>query len=191
MNIHNILLQFIEKYKFIFSWVNFFYPKSKELPIAYKLYYFFPQKILRINGKIPWPVHFTSRILYYERMKTGKLCAPGMSSGCYIQARNGINLGNNIFLGPNVGLISSGHELDDYYIYTHNNPISIGDNVWIGMNSVVLPGITIGNNVVIGAGSVVTKDIPSNSIAVGNPCKVIKNKNAYKGTINENKSLHF
>ena len=53
-------------------------------------------------------------------------------------------------------------------------PIEVGNNVWIGGNVVVLPGVTIGDNVVIGAGSIVTKDIPSNSVAVGNPCKVIK-----------------
>lgn len=53
-------------------------------------------------------------------------------------------------------------------------PIKVGNNVWIGGNVVVLPGVTIGDNVVIGAGSVVNKDIPSNSVAVGNPCKVIK-----------------
>ena len=53
-------------------------------------------------------------------------------------------------------------------------PIKVGNNVWIGGNVVVLPGVTIGDNVVIGAGSIVNKDIPSKSVAVGNPCKVIK-----------------
>ncbi len=53
-------------------------------------------------------------------------------------------------------------------------PITVGDNVWIGGNAVILPGVTIGRNSVIGAGSVVTKDIPDNVVAVGNPCKVIK-----------------
>lgn len=53
-------------------------------------------------------------------------------------------------------------------------PISVGNNVWIGGNVTVLPGITIGNNVTIGAGSVVTRDIPDNTLAVGNPCRVIK-----------------
>lgn len=53
-------------------------------------------------------------------------------------------------------------------------PISVGNNVWIGDNVTVLPGITIGNNVTIGAGSVVTRDIPDNTLAVGNPCRVIK-----------------
>ena len=55
-----------------------------------------------------------------------------------------------------------------------NMPVTIGNNVWIGANSVVLPGVTIGDNSVIGAGSVVTKDIPANVVAVGNPCKVMR-----------------
>ena len=56
-------------------------------------------------------------------------------------------------------------------------PIRIGNNVWIGAHSVVLPGVTIGDNVVIGAGSVVTKDLPSNVVAIGNPCKVLREVN--------------
>ena len=56
----------------------------------------------------------------------------------------------------------------------YTKPIKVGNNAWIGGNVVVLPGVTIGDNVVIGAGSVVNKDIPSNSVAVGNPCNVIK-----------------
>ena len=53
-------------------------------------------------------------------------------------------------------------------------PVTVGDNVWIGGNTVILPGVTVGSNVVIGAGSVVSKDIPDNTIAAGNPCKVIR-----------------
>ena len=62
-------------------------------------------------------------------------------------------------------------------ILNYAKPIEIGNNVWIGGNVVVLPGVTIGDNCVIGAGSIVTKDIPKDSVAVGNPCKVIKNLN--------------
>lgn len=88
-----------------------------------------------------------------------------------------ITFGDNVFIAPNCGFYTAGHPLDFEqrnkgleYAY----PIKVGNNVWIGGNVCVMPGITIGNNVVIGAGSVVTKDIPSNSVAVGNPCKVIK-----------------
>ncbi len=142
---------------------------------------FFSQKILGFNRFVPWPVHFTSRVLYHKNITLGKRSFPGWSQGCYIQARNGISIGNNLRMGPNVGLISSNHSNDDYDIWTETEPIKIGDNVWIGMNTVVMPGIEIGNNVIIGANSVVTKSIPDNCIAVGNPCKPIKEKQAYKG----------
>jgi len=89
-----------------------------------------------------------------------------------------VTFGDNVFIGPNCGFYTAGHPID---VEKRNKgieyakPIKVGDNVWFGGHVVVLPGITIGNNVVIGAGSVVTKDIPDNTIAVGNPCKVIKN----------------
>lgn len=91
---------------------------------------------------------------------------------------NKVVFGDNVFIGPNCGFYTAGHPLD---AETRNKgleyakPIKVGNDVWFGGNVVVLPGVKIGNNVVIGAGSVVAKDIPENSIAVGNPCKVIKN----------------
>jgi maltose O-acetyltransferase len=88
-----------------------------------------------------------------------------------------VKFGNNVFIGPNCGFYTAGHPVNvnqrnEGLEYAH--PISVGDNVWIGGNVVVLPGVFIGDNSIIGAGSVVTKDIPGNVIAVGNPCRVIK-----------------
>lgn len=171
----------LEKLSVLFFWLSWFYPKVKGLPISYQLYSFFPQKILRINGRVPWPVHFSSRILYWKNIEIGNRCAPGMSSSCYIQARNGIIFGSNVRIGPGVGIISSGHNLNDYDSHIQAPPIKIGNNVWIGMNAVIMPSVTIGDNVVVGAGSVVTSDIPSNSIAAGNPCRVVKEKDPYLG----------
>ena len=161
---------------------NFLFPKCRGINPLHILYIsFIPQKILRINGSVPWPVHFTSRVLYHQRIKIGKRTAPGFNSCCYIQGRNGIIIGNNVRIGPGVGLISANHNLNDYDKWDKTEPIRIGDNVWIGMNSVVLPGVKIGSNVVIGANSVVDKDIPDNSIALGNPCRVVKRKPDYTG----------
>lgn len=90
---------------------------------------------------------------------------------------NKVKFGNNVFIAPNCGFYTAGHPIDPTLRnqgLEYAKPIEIGNNVWIGGNVVVLPGVTIGDNCVIGAGSVVVKDIPKNSIAVGNPCKVIK-----------------
>lgn len=143
----------------------------------------FTQKILGFNRLIPWPAHFTSRIINPKNIKLGTRSFPGWSQGCYIQAKNGILIGDNLRMGPNVGLISANHSLDDYDRWEASKPITIGNNVWIGMNSIVMPGITIGDNVVIGANSTVTKDIPPNTICAGNPCKVLSQKPAYKGRV--------
>lgn len=88
-----------------------------------------------------------------------------------------VNIGNNVFFGPRVGVYTAGHPIDPDVRNTlleFGKEIKIGNNVWVGGNTVINPGVTIGNNVVIGSGSIVTKDIPDNVIAVGNPCKVLR-----------------
>ena len=90
---------------------------------------------------------------------------------------NKVEFGDNVFIAPNCSFYTAGHPLD---VERRNQgleyakPIKVGNNVWIGGNVVVLPGVTIGDNSVIGAGSIVNKDIPPNTVAVGNPCRVIK-----------------
>lgn len=93
-----------------------------------------------------------------------------------------VMIGDNVFFAPGVQLYTANHPLDAEPRKTVENalPISIGNDCWIGGNAIILPGITIGNGCVIGAGSVVTKDIPDNSLAVGNPAKVIKQLNKLK-----------
>lgn len=88
-----------------------------------------------------------------------------------------VTFGDNVFIAPNCGFYTAGHPLDPAERnkgLEYARPITVGDNVWIGAGVSVLPGVTIGDNCVIGAGSVVVRDIPSNSVAVGNPCRVIK-----------------
>lgn len=88
-----------------------------------------------------------------------------------------IFIGNHVMFGPNVTLATAGHPIMPQLRQEgmqFNIPIRIGNNVWIGAGTIVLPGVTIGENTVIGAGSVVTKDIPANVVAVGNPCKILR-----------------
>ncbi len=88
-----------------------------------------------------------------------------------------IYVGDSVLFGPNVVVAVAGHPVDPELrrkVAQFNLPVHIGSNVWIGAGAIILPGITIGDNSVIGAGSVVTKDIPANVVAVGNPCRVLR-----------------
>jgi acetyltransferase-like isoleucine patch superfamily enzyme len=88
-----------------------------------------------------------------------------------------VTFGDDCFIGPNVSIYTACHSTDPIERNSRKEwalPVHIGNNVWIGGSTTILPGVTIGNNVTIGAGSVVVKDIPSGSVAVGNPCKVVK-----------------
>ena len=91
-----------------------------------------------------------------------------------------IYVGDYTMLGPNVVLATAGHPILPELrplAYQYNMPVHIGKNCWLGAGVIVLPGVTIGDNTVIGAGSIVTKDIPANVVAVGNPCKVLREIN--------------
>lgn len=93
-----------------------------------------------------------------------------------------IYIGDHTMIGPNVVIATGGHPLLPELRqkgYQYNVPVHIGKNCWIGAGAIVVPGITIGDHSVIGAGSVVTKDIPSNVLAVGNPCKVLREISDY------------
>ena len=88
-----------------------------------------------------------------------------------------VTIGDNVMIAPNVSIYTAGHPVHPESRnsgYEYGIPVSIGNNVWIGGNVVILPGVSIGDNVVIGAGSVVTKSIPDNVIATGNPCRIIR-----------------
>ena len=112
---------------------------------------------------------------YGSNIFVGKNCF--INYNCTILDNGKVRMGDNCMLAPNVSIYTAGHALypDSRNLgYEYGIDVTIGNNVWIGGNTVILPGINIGNNVVIGAGSVVTKDIPAWSFAAGNPCKVIR-----------------
>lgn len=97
--------------------------------------------------------------------------------GCTILDVNRVTIGSNVLLGPHVQIYTATHPVDPAERLAgkeYAKAIEIGDNVWIGGGSIICPGVRIGDNAVVGAGSVITKDIPENTIAAGNPCRVIK-----------------
>ena len=108
--------------------------------------------------------------------------------GCVIDTSHCwlIKIGNNVTLGPGVHILAHDASTKQAQKYTKIGLVEIGDNVFVGANSTILPNVKIGNNVVIGANSVVTKDIVENSVAVGSPCRVI---DKYENFVEKNKNL--
>lgn len=122
---------------------------------------------------------------YGNNIYFGNNCEVNMN--CTFLDDNKIIIGDNALIAPNVQIYTAFHptnaaerfgeqKADGSFEFckTRTAPVTIGDNVWIGGGAIILPGVRIGNNVVIGAGSVVTKDIPDNKIALGNPCRVVR-----------------
>ena len=112
---------------------------------------------------------------YGQQISVGKRFFANFNFTVLDEAR--VIIGDNCFIGPHVSIYTACHSTDPQERNSRKEwakPVSIGHNVWIGGNVTILPGVTIGDNVTIGAGSVVVGDIPSNVIAVGNPCHVVK-----------------
>lgn len=112
---------------------------------------------------------------YGKQIKVGKRFFANFNFTVLDEAA--VTIGDDCFIGPNVSIYTACHSTDPVERNSRREwaePVSIGNNVWIGGSVTILPGVTIGDNVTIGAGSVVVKDIPSNTVAAGNPCRVIK-----------------
>lgn len=142
------------------------------------------QKLLRINAHVPWPVHPSTVVIGVENIVPGDR-NPGISTGCYLQGNNGIVFGENVWVGPGVGIISANHDLSDYHRHQSSEPIRIGNNCWIGMNAVILPGVQLGDHVVVGAGAIVTKSFEDNCLIAGNPASILRQLQPYQTASNQ------
>ena len=165
--------------KAIYWWILKITPFTKSIyetrltqtPINFR--YLFFQKILGINRSVKWQVHFTSIITYPKNIVIGIETSPGMMPGCYIQGMGKIYIGDYSQIAANVGIISSNHDLYDTSKHICSS-VKIGKYCWIGMNSVILPGVELGDFTVVGAGSVVTKSFSDGYCVIGgNPAKII------------------
>jgi acetyltransferase-like isoleucine patch superfamily enzyme len=135
------------------------------------------QRVLRRNSKFPHSINFTSNIIgdkFSFNRDITTLVSFCVSGHCYFQSLNGIVVGKNFLFAPGVKMISSNHDLSEARTSIPANPIVLGDNCWLGANSIILPGVKLGNNCVVGAGSVVTKSFEENNLVIaGNPARII------------------
>jgi len=168
--------------RLFFSILNIFFRNfngqaySKRSLIAICIY----QKILRINGNVPWPVHFTSKVKSPKKIERGTK-APGFSPWCYLDGRNGIVIEENVWVGPRVSIISMDHDLNNYNSYKKEQPIIIRKNSLLTTGCIILPGVELGEHTVVAAGAVVTKSFPEgNQVLAGNPARVIKQIGKYE-----------
>jgi acetyltransferase-like isoleucine patch superfamily enzyme len=136
------------------------------------------QRIFGINRRTPWMVNYTSYIVMPERLRIGKNVwkSFALSGGCYLQAINGIVIGDDTIFAPGIKIISANHDLSDFNIHPTEKPVTIGKNCWIGSGAIILPGVELGDHCIVGAGAVVTHCFPENSVLAGVPAKSILNE---------------
>lgn len=173
--------------KCIYAWGTLFYDKKYLQGKCFDrenltegwfwiLHCWYPQHVKGINSHVPWPV--SEHILVGDPNNIEfdvDYMRNFFSYGCYYQALGAkLHIGKRTMIAPGVGLITGNHDLNNMSCHISKD-IYIGDDCWIGMNAVILPGVTLGNHTVVGAGAVVTKSVPEGyCILAGNPAKVIR-----------------
>ncbi len=169
--------------KILYWKLSFFYKElninDNHYPIKTLFIYAFKQKILGYNRKTPWPVHYSSKIICPQKIQRGTKY-PGFGHNIYLDGRNGIIIGSNVWIGPRVSIISQNHDLNNYNNYTPSEPIKIGKNSWLGSSCIILPEVELGNHTVVGAGAIVTKSFTDGNVLIaGNPARIIKTLDEY------------
>lgn len=135
------------------------------------------RRLFNLRKKIDWPVGKNVRIPRGENIFFPASSVNIFQSyGCYFQNQLGkIYIGENVYIAPNVGIITANHDPENLDQHLDSEDVYIGDNCWIGMNAVILPGVKLGDNTIVGAGSVVTHSyLDGNCVIAGNPARKIK-----------------
>lgn len=159
---------------FFFPPLKYYYSFQKSITyqVSFKQWCLF---WIKRNKSIYWPVSKYSYITHPNNIFVGIMSNPGSQNGCYIQGNGGVFIGDYVLFANNIGVISGNHSIFERQKHECKE-VRIGDNSWIGMNSIILPGVILGPCTIVGAGSVVTKSFPEGyCIIAGNPAKVIKN----------------
>ena len=146
-----------------------------DTPLSFYVIDFVFRKLLRQNAGTSWAVHHTSTIHSPQKIKRGKGVFPGDSPGVYINANNGVEVGDYTNIGPNVGIISANHDFINNDLQTVTQPIKIGNYCWFGNGANVLPGVNLGDFTIVGAGTVVVKSFPEGyCVIAGNPARILR-----------------
>lgn len=164
---------YIKNILFVLPFLKHWYrTKGTAAPITFRSW--FIQKVLGFNKSAYWPTHHSSVISGVKNIQIGIGTAPGLSPGCYIQGGGKIVIGDYTIVAPNVGIISANHSIYDYTTYERKD-VHIGRYCWLGMNSVIMPGVILGDHTIVAAGAIVTKKFEDGyCILAGNPAKIIK-----------------
>lgn len=133
--------------------------------------------IISLKAKIgrKTTIHRSIRFFDFGKMAIGKNST--INTGCYLDNRGGLTIGNNVNISHDVKIYTMGHDVNDPLAKIVSRAVTLDDNVWVFPNVIIMPGVTIGNGGVVYPGSVVTKDIPPFEIWAGNPAKFIKHRN--------------